>query len=42
VIGVVGCLALVVSLPPASIGWGVLLFAVGLAGRAVALRRRAG
>ena len=40
VAGLVGCLVLVVTLPWASIAAGVLMFAVGLSGRAVVLRRR--
>jgi APA family basic amino acid/polyamine antiporter len=40
VLGVVGCAALVVSLPAASVVAGVAVFAVGVAGRAVVLRRR--
>ncbi len=41
-LGVVGCLVLVASLPWRSVVAGLLLFAVGLAGRALVLRRRNG
>jgi APA family basic amino acid/polyamine antiporter len=40
VLGMLGCLTLVVTLPWPSVLAGVLLFAVGLAGRALILRRR--
>ena len=40
VLGLVGCLVLVVALPPASVGIGSAVFAVGAVGRAVALARR--
>ena len=40
VLGLVGCLVLVASLPAASVLAGLLMFAVGLAGRALVLRRR--
>jgi APA family basic amino acid/polyamine antiporter len=39
-LGAAGCLILVASLPPADILAGLLVLAVGLAGRAVVLRRR--
>jgi basic amino acid/polyamine antiporter, APA family len=39
VIGLVGCAALVVTLPTSSVAAGALVLAVGLAGRAVAVRR---
>jgi APA family basic amino acid/polyamine antiporter len=39
VLGVLGCLTLVVSLPAASVLVGLAVFAVGIAGRAVADRR---
>jgi APA family basic amino acid/polyamine antiporter len=42
VLGLVGCLGLAATLPGASVIGGVLVLAVGLAGRALALRRRAG
>jgi basic amino acid/polyamine antiporter, APA family len=42
VLGLLGCLVLVISLPVASVLAGLVMFAVGLAGRALALRRRAG
>jgi APA family basic amino acid/polyamine antiporter len=41
VLGVLGCLTLVVSLPASSVLVGLAVFAVGLGGRAIALRRRA-
>lgn len=41
VIGLSGCLGLVVTLPGAAVATGALVLAVGLSGRAVALRRRA-
>jgi len=40
VLGLVGCLVLVVSLPLASVLGGLAMFGLGLAGRAVVLRRR--
>jgi APA family basic amino acid/polyamine antiporter len=40
VLGLLGCLVLVVSLPAASVLAGLVMFAVGLAGRALVLRRR--
>jgi len=40
VLGLVGCLVLVVALPPASVGIGSAVFAVAAVGRAVALARR--
>jgi len=40
VLGLVGCLVLVVSLPLVSVLGGLTMFALGLAGRAVVLRRR--
>jgi len=40
VLGLVGCLVLVVALPLASVGIGLAVFAVGAVGRAVALARR--
>jgi basic amino acid/polyamine antiporter, APA family len=42
VLGLSGCLVLVVSLPAASVLAGLGMFAVGLAGRALILRRRSG
>ena len=42
VLGLLGCLVLVVSLPVASVLAGLAMFAVGLAGRALVLWRRAG
>lgn len=41
VLGLVGCLVLIATLPPAAVLAGVLVFAVGLAGRLLVLRRRA-
>jgi APA family basic amino acid/polyamine antiporter len=40
VLGLLGCLVLVVSLPMASVLAGLVMFAVGLAGRTLVLRRR--
>jgi len=40
VLGLVGCLVLVVALPPASVGIGSAVFAVAAVGRAVAPARR--
>jgi APA family basic amino acid/polyamine antiporter len=40
VLGLVGCLVLVATLPPASVLSGLVVLAVGVAGRAVALARR--
>ncbi|BCT77809.1 amino acid transporter [Sinomonas cyclohexanicum] len=40
VLGALGCLALVATLPWQSVVAGVVMFAIGLAGRAVVLRRR--
>jgi APA family basic amino acid/polyamine antiporter len=40
VVGAIGCLVLVATLPWQSVVAGVVMFAVGLAGRAVILRRR--
>jgi APA family basic amino acid/polyamine antiporter len=40
VLGVTGCLILVVTLPVESIVAGIVMFAVGIGGRAVLLRQR--
>ena len=40
VLGLAGCLVLVVTLPPVSVSVGVVVLSVGLVGRAVALRLR--
>jgi len=40
VLGLVGCLVLVIALPLASVGIGLAVFAVGAVDRAVALTRR--
>jgi APA family basic amino acid/polyamine antiporter len=40
VVGLIGCLVLVATLPIGSILTGIVMFAIGLAGRAVVLRRR--
>jgi APA family basic amino acid/polyamine antiporter len=39
VLGVVGCAVLVVSLPAQSVHAGLVMFAVGIAGRALVRRR---
>ncbi len=40
VLGFVGCLVLIATLPPVSVLAGVLVFAIGLAGRLLVVRRR--
>jgi APA family basic amino acid/polyamine antiporter len=42
VLGAVGCLVLVATLPPAAVVAGLVMFAVGLGGRALVLARRNG
>lgn len=42
VLGLVGCLSLVATLPWPSVAAGLMIFVVGLAGRRLVLRRRAG
>jgi APA family basic amino acid/polyamine antiporter len=41
VLGLVGCLVLVATLPVGSVVAGLVIFAVGVGGRAVVLSRRA-